>query len=222
MHGGGGSPEVALFHGGANYHDMVRGAVKRGYVVFAPQHLFNAAGYPGDIRNRIDSRMRLIGTSLTAVEILKITRSLDLLLKRPEVDPHRVGMVGLSYGGYYALVTPAVDTRIKVSVSSCYFGVQEGRYNRDELSVPSDFQFKDRFTLLKDTELAALICPRALQIQAGKQDDTDHRDPGVALAPAARAYYTRLGLDSLFEHLVLNGGHEFFDDPAWSFVANHL
>src|SRR6185369_10129027 len=26
MHGGGGSPEVALFHGGANYHDMVRGA----------------------------------------------------------------------------------------------------------------------------------------------------------------------------------------------------
>ena len=38
MHGGGGSPEVALFHGGANYHDMVRGGAKRGYVVFAPQH----------------------------------------------------------------------------------------------------------------------------------------------------------------------------------------
>ena len=36
MHGGGGSPEVALFNGGANYHDMVRGGVKRGYVVFAP------------------------------------------------------------------------------------------------------------------------------------------------------------------------------------------
>ena len=44
MHGGGGSPEVALFHGGANYRDMVRGGVKRGYVVFAPQHLFSADG----------------------------------------------------------------------------------------------------------------------------------------------------------------------------------
>ena len=172
MHGGGGSPEVALFHGGANYHDMVRGGVKRGYVVFAPQHLFSAEGYPGDIRNRIDDRMRLVGTSLTAVEIAKITRSLDVLLKRPEVDPKRVAMVGLSYGGYYALVTPALDTRIKCAVSSCYFGVQEWRYERDELGVPSDFRFIDRFTLLRDPEIVALICPRALEIQAGTNDDS--------------------------------------------------
>lgn len=46
MYGGGGSPEAALFHGGANYHDKVRGGMKRGYVVFAPQHLFSAAGFP--------------------------------------------------------------------------------------------------------------------------------------------------------------------------------
>src|SRR5579862_5097634 len=73
MHGGGGSPEVALFHGGANYHEMVRGGVKRGYIVFAPQHLFAAEGFPKDIRNRTDDRLRLVGTSLTAVEIAKIT-----------------------------------------------------------------------------------------------------------------------------------------------------
>ena len=186
MHGGGGSPEVALFHGGANYHDMVRGGVKRGYVVFAPQHLFNAQGYPGDIRDRIDDRMRLIGTSLTAVKIAKITRSLDVLLTRPEVDPKRVAMVGLSYGGYYALVTPALDTRIKCAVSSCYFGVQEWRYERDELGVPSDFRFTDRFTLFRDPEIVSLICPRALEIQAGSKDDKSHRDMGVQLAPESR------------------------------------
>src|SRR5690349_5453890 len=84
MHGGGGSPEVALFRGGANYHDMVRGGVKRGYVVWAPQHLFSAQGHPPDVRNRIDRRMRLVGTTLTAVEIAKIARSLDVILKRPE------------------------------------------------------------------------------------------------------------------------------------------
>src|SRR5436305_7000613 len=120
-------------------------------------------------------RLRLVGTSLTAVEIAKITRSLDVLLKRPEIDAARVGMVGLSYGGYYALVTPAIDMRIKVVVSSGYFGVQEGRYERDELSVPGDFRFKDRFTLFRDSELVALICPRALEIQAGSRDDVDHR-----------------------------------------------
>ena len=222
MHGGGGSPEVALFRGGANYHDMVRGGVKRGYVVFAPQHLFSAEGFPKDIRRQIDDRMRLVGTSLTAVEIAKISRSLDVILTRPEVDPTRVAMVGLSYGGYYALVTPAVDTRIKVSVCSCYYGVQEGRYERDELSVPSDFKFQDRFTLFRDSEIVALICPRALQIQAGSKDGVDHREPGKLLAPHSADYYTKLGLQARFQHFVFEGGHEFHDDSAWEFVKKHL
>lgn len=222
MHGGGGSPEVALFHGGANYHDMVRGGVKRGYIVFAPQHLFSAEGFPKDIRNRTDERLRLVGTSLTAVEIAKITRSLDLLLERPEVDRNRVGMVGLSYGGYYTLVTAAVDPRIRVAVCSCYYGVQEGRYARDELSIPSDFRFPDRFTLFRDADLAALVCPRALQIQAGSKDGVDHREAGVLRARESAAYYSELGLPERFQHLVFEGGHEFHDPSAWEFVAKHL
>lgn len=222
MHGGGGSPEVALFKGGANYHDMVRGGVKRGYAVFAPQHLFSAEGFPKDVRNRTDSRMRLLGTSLTAVEIAKIVRGLDVVLKRPEIDPERVAMVGLSYGGYYALVTPAIDTRIKVSVCSCYYGVQESRYERDELSVPSDFQFMDRFSLFRDSDLAALVCPRALQIQAGEKDGVDHRDGGKKLAPLSKAYYEKLGIGDRFEHRIFAGGHEFHDDTAWEFVAKTL
>ncbi len=222
MHGGGGSPEVALYQGGANYHDMVRGGVKRGYVVFAPQHLFSAEDFPKDVRNRTDERLRLVGTSLTAVEIVKISRSLDVLLKRPEIDAKRVAMVGLSYGGYYALVTPALDQRVKVSVCSCYYGVQEGRYERDELSIPSDFKFKDRFTLFRDSDIVALICPRALQIQAGSSDGVDHREAGTLLAPQSAMYYAKLGLADHFQHLVFKGGHEFHDASAWDFVKSHL
>lgn len=222
MHGGGGSPEVALFHGGANYHDMVRGGVKRGYVVFAPQHLFSAEGFPGDIRDRVDDRMRLIGTSLTAIEIAKITRALDALVRRPEIDPRRIAMVGLSYGGYYALVTAALEPRIKAVVSSCYFGVQEGRYERDELSVPTDFRFTDRFTLFRDSEIVALICPRPLQIQAGSRDDSDHREPGKAIAPDAAQYYNSLGRGRDFQFTVFEGGHDFYDEPAWEFLRERL
>jgi dienelactone hydrolase len=222
MHGGGGSPEVALFHGGANYHDMVRGAVKRGYAVFAPQHLFNAPGFPGDIRNRTDERLRLVGTSLTAVEIAKITKSLDVLLKRPEIDPKRVAMVGLSYGGYYTLVVPALEPRIKVAVSSCYFGVQEFRYEKDDLGVPSDFRFADRFSLFRDSEIGALICPRPLLIQAGKSDDAPHRDMGIQLAPLVADYYGKLGKSDAFKFLVFDGGHEFDDASAWDFIKRFL
>jgi dienelactone hydrolase len=222
MHGGGGSPEVALFHGGANYHDMVRGGVKRGYVVWAPTHLFNAESYPRDIRTRIDDRLRMVGTSLTAVEIAKITRSLDVILKRPEVDPKRVAMVGLSYGGYYTLVTTALEPRIKAAVSSCYFGVQEGRYAQDELSVPTDFRFTDRFTLFEDADLVALICPRPLEIQAGARDNASHREMGKQIAPRAAEYYQRLGRGGDFRFLVFPGGHEFNDASAWEFLDRHL
>ncbi len=222
MHGGGGSPEVALFNGGANYNDMVRGAVKRGYIVYAPQHLFRADGFPPDIRRQIDSRMRLIGTSITAIEIAKITYAIDVFIKRAEVDPDRVAMVGLSYGGYYAQVTPAIDTRIKVSVSSCYFGVQEGRYQQKELSVPSDFQFMNRMTLFNDADLVALICPRAHQIQAGSRDNASHREAGQSLAPRAAAFFKKLGRADRFQHVIFEGGHEFDDASAWEFVKKHL
>jgi dienelactone hydrolase len=201
---------------------MVRGGAKRGYVVFAPQHLFSADGFPKDVRNRTDQRLRLVGTSLTAVEIAKITRSLDVLLTRPEVDASRVAMVGLSYGGYYTIVTAAIDQRIKVSVCSCYYGVQEGRYERDELSIPTDFQFKDRFTFFRDSDIVALICPRALQIQAGSKDGLDHREPGRLLAPLSGTFYSRLGVADRFQHLVFEGGHEFHDQSAWDFVKKHL
>ena len=216
------SEGIYMFNGGANYHDMVRGAAKRGYVVYAPQHLFQAAGYPQNIRQQIDDRMRLIGTSLTAVEIAKITYAIDELVKRPEVDAERIAMVGLSYGGYYAQVTPAIDTRIKVSVSSCYFGVQEGRYEADEMSVPSDFRFMHRITLFNDADLVSLICPRAHQIQAGATDNASHREKGKTLAPRAAVFFEKLNLSDHFQHIVFEGGHEFDDESAWAFVEKHL
>ena len=145
-----------------------------------------------------------------------------MLVKRPEIDPKRIAMVGLSYGGYYALVTPALDQRIKVSVSSCYYGVQEFRYEGDELSVPSDFRFMDRFSLLRDSEIVALICPRALLIQAGKNDDAPHRDMGIRIAPQSAVYYEKLGKSDAFKFLVFDGGHEFEDRSAWDFVHRFL
>lgn len=222
QHGGAGSPELALFKGGANYHDMVRGAVKRGYAVFAPQLLFSSPGLSKENRRETDRRLRLVGTSLTAVEVAKITRSLDVLLKRPEIDPTRVGMVGLSYGGYYTLVVTALEPRIRVAVSSGYFGVQEGRYAANELSLPSDLEFPGRMTLFRDPDFVALICPRPLQLQAGDRDEIHHATTGRQLSIQAAQYYQHLGKDSRFEHHIFSGGHEFNDDLAWRFMERHL
>jgi predicted peptidase len=60
-----------------------------------------------------------LGTSLMGIETMRISRSPDVLIRRPEVDPQRVGMIGLSYGGFFTLYTMALDPRIQAGVASC-------------------------------------------------------------------------------------------------------
>ena len=131
MHGGGGSPEGALF-GPGNYNGMVRKAAEQGYAVWAPQHLFRAEGYPDDVRNQMDARLRLVGTSLTAIETAKITRPIDVLIRGAAAEGHthldesRIGMVGLSYGGYYAIVVRAALRSPAPSVCSPVSEIADG------------------------------------------------------------------------------------------------
>ncbi len=222
MHGGGGSPELATFHGGANYHDMVRGAVRQGYAVWAPQHLYQAEGFPPDIRQRLDVRARQVGTTITAIEIIKITRGLDAVLKRPEVDSRRVAMVGLSYGGFYTLYVTALEPRIKAAVSSCYFSDRAELLDKTEPHGWSDWRFTHGLTLFRDPEIVALICPRPLEIQVGTKDDLFPIDAARRSAPAAAEYYRRLGISDRFRFLAFEGGHEWHGESAWEFLKKHL
>lgn len=222
MHGGAGSPELATFRGGANYHDMVRGAAQQGYVVWAPTHLFKADGFPDDIRQRLDSRARLVGATITAIEIAKITRGLDVVLTRPEVDARRVAMVGLSYGGFYTLYTMALEPRIRVGVSSCIFGnLTEGWATKDDF-WKSDWRFPNGLSLLRDPEIIALICPRPLEVQMGERDELVPIEPARRQAPQAASYYERLGVGDRFRFHAFSGKHEFYGPSAWEFLAQRL
>jgi dienelactone hydrolase len=52
-------------------------------------------------------------------------RTVDYLLTRPEVDPNRIGCVGLSVGGYRAVHLTALDDRIRAGVGvgwMCTYG----------------------------------------------------------------------------------------------------
>jgi dienelactone hydrolase len=125
QHGGGGYPELAAFRGGANYHDMVRGPVAQGYIVFAPLILLYPYGdrdhstpIPRDVRQAVGNELLWRGPSLGGVEAAKISRALDALLERKEVDRRRTAMIGLSAGGAHTVLTTALDPRVKVAVVS--------------------------------------------------------------------------------------------------------
>lgn len=47
-----------------------------------------------------------------------VSAALDTVLARPEVDPERVGLIGISYGGYFASRAAAHDRRLKALVAN--------------------------------------------------------------------------------------------------------
>jgi dienelactone hydrolase len=98
-----------------------------------------------------------------------VMRALDYALSRPDVDPTRIVVVGLSLGGEIATYVGALDPRITVTVPVGYspdlsvlkFYGSHGCWN---------WHYADIREYIDDADLCALIAPRALLIETGKQD----------------------------------------------------
>ncbi len=219
QHGGGGSPEVvSAFEGPGNYGWMVQRGLQAGFICYAPSLIFPLGGkeeFEGPSRSDIDQRLRYVGTSLLAVEVFKISRAIDMLVIRDDVDPERIGMVGLSYGGCYTLYTAAIETRIKAAVSSCYFN-DRAKY------AWADWSYANMLNEFTDPEIVGLICPRPLMVEVGINDELFAIEGAKAVAPAAQAHYDRLSLSDRFQFVPFEGGHEFRGDTAYEFLKQHV
>ena len=214
LHGGGGFPEMALFKGGSNYHDQIRGAVRQGYVVWAPQFVMypfrdrdTGTPIPPEVRAELDLKFRNAGSSLMAVEAMRVIRSLDPLLTRPEIDPRRIAMIGLSYGGYYSLYIAALDPRIKAVVASCSFR---------EAPLVRETVIGGRPLDLTSPQQVALIAPRPLQIQVGLTDKAAPIESVRRAIAEAKVHHPAV------DYQEFNGGHEWRGDLAWTFLSKHL
>ncbi|MFA5205521.1 MAG: CocE/NonD family hydrolase [Lentisphaeria bacterium] len=227
QHGGLGTPEVCsglLATGSGNYRGMTRRVWRLGAAVFAPQLLLWDKEYGTDpdgkaaheIRQQLDVQLKQAGGSVTAVELFKLGRALDYLLARGDMDRTRVGMIGLSYGGFYTLLAAALDTRLRAAVSSCYIN---DRYRYDW----PDWTWHDAANRFLDPEIASLVCPRALRLEAGQRDDLFDVSGACKVGEQTRALYERLGLGDRFEFEAFDGGHELHPGPApIAFLRRHL
>lgn len=76
-----------------------------------------------------------------------IWRTLDYLQTRPDVDPERLGMIGISKGGIETWLAGAVDERVKVAVPA--ISVQSFRWSLEHE------QWQGRANTIKEAHLAA-------------------------------------------------------------------
>ncbi|BBI32893.1 alpha/beta hydrolase family protein [Cohnella abietis] len=204
QHGGWGTPELCSgLNGDNNYNDMTRRVLRQGMAVFAPQLLLWNAELQGPEyhRHQYDNQLKQLGSSIAAVEIFKIQRALDYLIARPDIDGSRVGMIGLSYGGFYTMFTAAIDTRIKAAYSSCFI-------NNRFVADWQDFTWFNSGNTFLDAEVCTLIAPRFLYLEVGTRDETflyEHAEPEIN---KVAAHYEQLNIGHLFHGKAFDGGHE--------------
>ena len=223
QHGGQGTPELiaGMTGSSANYNDMVYRLLKHKVAVFAPQLLiwrYEKPNQRGPVFNRqqIDASLKQLGGSITALEVFQLRRMVDYFQTREDIDARRLGMIGLSYGGFYTLFTSAADQRIKAAVSSCFFN---DRYIYDRL----DWTWKGAANCFLDPEIASLICPRPLWIEVGISDSLFNVGHARQEAKKVSARYEALGLKREFRFKAFKGVHEFNkDDAAVKFLIEKI
>jgi len=211
QHGGLGSPELisGIWGDTFNYNDMTRRILKHRSVVIAPQLLIwphdGAHDEPQFDRHLINNALRQQGSSIMGLETYALTRVLDYLESLDIVDTDHLGMIGLSYGGYYTILTAAADTRIKAAISSCSFN----RHYGDQRRSISDWCTTNAANTFMDAETAALAAPRALAIQVGEKDELF--DYKLAQEEFSRLlpYYKAQGAEDRLSFRVFDGPHEF-------------
>jgi dienelactone hydrolase len=218
QHGGWGTPEICSgLHDSANYNNMSRRVHARGAAVLAPQLLLWRDTFgPVFDHAAINLRLRTLGGTITALEIWQLQRSLDAFITRREVDPARVGMVGLSYGGYYTQFMAAADPRIKASLNSCYLMDPQSERAHEIAWYETDpnFGFK---------EMVSLIAPRAFYMETGETDDLIPAVNAPPLVALAREVYAACGRPERYAYKNHPGWHEFDPvDDGIDFLFEHL
>ena len=209
QHGGAGTPEVCSdFFGDNNYNHQTRRLLSRGAVVFAPGLLLwnvEIFGDPYD-RHRIDSDLKQVGSSITALEVFAIMRCIDYFITQPYVNPDRIGMAGLSYGGFFTTMTAAADERIKSAYASCSF-VDAIQFNGF-----TDWTWKNSANTFQEAEIAALVAPRCICFDAGNQDRLFGSDSSRAEFERLKPFFAAQGAEDHTRLFPFDGDHEL--DPA--------
>ena len=218
LHGAKGAPEVIGAKGARsdNYKAFIRRALTKGLTVFAPQLLIwdqERFSQPYD-RAAIDKKLRQIGGGIVAVEVFCLRRVMDYFSALPEIDETRIGCAGLSYGGMYALALATADTRIKATLSSCYFN--------DRTKYLYDWTYFNQAKIGLDAEQTLLIADRKLYIELGKADTTFAIQSAQEELRRLQEYCNEKSLDFL-QVKAHEQGHEFdISDDGIQFLWKEL
>ncbi len=154
-----------------------------------------------------------------AMALWDLMRCVDILAERPEVDPKRIGVAGLSMGGEWTMWLAACDERLRIAVVSGWMCTTEGVfsvYNCPCWCLPG-------FVELMDVcEVHLLIAPRPVLFESAEKDNCfpiRYCRDGFA---RVRAGYKVFGAEEAVAQDTWPAGHEWHGAVAYGFVDKVL
>ena len=139
------------------------------------------------------------GYSPAGVEVWAAMRAADYLQTRPEVDPEKLGITGLSGGGTMSWFTGAADPRFKVVVPCCQTGTMFQHVRDRTLDGHCDCSYWVNARGWDFPDLASLIAPRALLVGAATEDVLFRPYAFRDLVHRARQLYRLYGCEEKIE-----------------------
>ncbi|WP_282940377.1 alpha/beta hydrolase family protein [Paenibacillus sp. RC67] len=203
--------------------------VQMGFVVIAPELLgFGDRRLEQDAQAdptsnscfRLASSLMLMGQSLAGIRVYELLRTLDYAQTRDEVDPHRIGCMGMSGGGMVTALASAIDERIQATVISGYANIFKA-------SIMDRNHCLDNYVsgLLQYGEMPdwiGLIAPRPLFVESGTVDTVFPIKGSREAITRLQKVYEDVGAGSQFQYDIFEGKHEISGALSYDWLASKL
>ncbi len=225
-HGPGKAQVVGLEHTDMPNADYALQLARRGYVVLAPdlrcfgeRRDWNPEDHYACDTNLVHAVMA--GWNPLTQNVWDLRRCLDLLADHPLVDPSRLGMAGISYGGTVTLFTAALDQRVAAAVVSGYFSSWAESHKMPWNMCGSQVLF-GMLGRLEHEDLGALVAPRPLLVESGTEDFLFPVAAATESVRRTRLVYEDHGAGDRLVHDVFEGGHQWHGTRALPFLDRWL
>jgi cephalosporin-C deacetylase-like acetyl esterase len=158
-------------------------------------------------------------------ELWNDMRALDLLASRPEVDPERIGVTGISGGGSQTWYLAAADPRIKAAAAVCGAGTLKSHICTRTVDGHCDCMMFTNTYGYDFREVGALIAPRPFLIAQANRDGMYDIDAVRKLKSQVNDIYALYGKSANLSMVETPGGHSYHKlsrENIFSFFLQHL
>jgi dienelactone hydrolase len=208
-----------------NYAEQMAEA---GFVTVAPdwrsfgERIAYSDPYPArDVCNVHFLQHLILGRTLLGANIFDGMRVIDFLLTREEVDPDRIGCMGLSFGGTMTTYLALLDDRIKAADVICYATTTEHyAVSRPNFCGSQIVPFLYRYADVPD--VLAAISPKPLLIESGSSDTCFWIHSSLSAHETIKKAYQVSGCPENLWIEVFPGEHAFSGRKAFSFFRKFL